>query len=98
MGYHPLMEEIHHKKNKDIDFLFCGSITPHRKKLLDELSARGGKIVTMFDDAAMYRNDLIARARIHLAPNQDPGMNHLGSSRITYLLNNHAVVVVEVLP
>ena len=27
MGYHPLMEEVHHKFIKDIDFLFCGSIT-----------------------------------------------------------------------
>jgi hypothetical protein len=54
-GYHPHMEEIIHKQNKDIDFLYCGSITPHRKKLFDQLIARGGKVVTMFDDAAMYR-------------------------------------------
>jgi len=94
-GYHPLMEEIHHKTDKDIDFLFCGSITPHRKKLLDELRARGGNVFTMFDDAAMYRNDLIARAKINLAPNQGPGMNHFGGSRVLYLLNNRSLVVVE---
>ncbi|MFA7012885.1 MAG: glycosyltransferase [Desulfobacterales bacterium] len=94
-GYHPLMEEIHDKKNKDIDFLFCGSITPHRKKLLDQLTDRGCKVVTMFDDAAMYRNDLIARSRVNLAPNQGPGMNHLGGGRVLYLINNHAIVVVE---
>ncbi len=94
-GYHPLMEEIHHKRNKDIDFLFCGSITPHRKTMLEQLAARGGRIVTMFDDAAMYRNDLIARARVNLAPNQGPGMNHLGGGRVLYLVNNHSIVVVE---
>jgi hypothetical protein len=94
-GYHPLMEEIYHKRNKDIDFLFCGSITPHRKKLLEQLIARGAKVVTMFDDAAMYRNDLIARARINLAPNHGPGLSHLGKSRVLYLVNNRSIVVVE---
>lgn len=95
MGYHPLMEEVHHKSNKDIDFLFCGSITPHRKELIEALIARGGKVVTIFDDAAMYRNDMIARTRVNLAPNQGPGMNHFGGSRILYLLNNRSIVVVE---
>jgi|GEM_PF-893490 len=95
MGYHPLMEEVHHKSNKDIDFLFCGSITPHRKGLIEALIARGGKVVTIFDDAAMYRNDMIARTRVNLAPNQGPGMNHFGGSRILYLLNNRSMVVVE---
>ena len=95
MGYHPAMEEILPKPNKDIDFLFCGSITPHRKKLIDELGARGGKVVTIFDDAAMYRNDLIARTRVNLAPNQGPGMNHFGGSRVLYLVNNRSIVVVE---
>jgi GT2 family glycosyltransferase/Tfp pilus assembly protein PilF len=94
-GYHPLMEEVHHKPHKDIDFLFCGSITPHRKQLIEKLGARGGKVVTMFDDAAMYRNDLIARARVNLAPNQGPGMNHFGGARVFYLINNRSVVVVE---
>lgn len=95
MGYHPRMEEICHKPNKDIDFLFCGSITEHRRKLLNELIKRGARVVTMFDDAAMYRNDLIARARINLAPNQGVEMDHFSGSRIAYLLNNRAVVVVE---
>ena len=95
MGYHPAMEEIRHKRNKDIDFSFLGSITPHRRKLIDELSARGGKVVTIFDDAAMYRNDLIARTRVNLAPNQGPGMNHFGGSRVLYLVNNRSIVVVE---
>ncbi|MCG6537589.1 MAG: hypothetical protein L7F78_23470, partial [Syntrophales bacterium LBB04] len=95
MGYHPSMEEIIPKRCKDIDFLFLGSITPHRKKLIEELGARGNKIVTIFDDAAMYRNDLIARTRVNLAPNQGPGMNHFGGSRVLYLINNRSMVVVE---
>ncbi|MCE5264217.1 MAG: glycosyltransferase [Deltaproteobacteria bacterium] len=94
-GYHPAMEEIVPKRNKDIDFLFCGSVTPHRKELLEELQARGGKIVTIFDDAAIHRNDLIARTRVNLAPNQGPGMNHFGASRVLYLINNRSMVVVD---
>ena len=95
MGYHPLMEEIHHKHHKDIDFLFYGSITPHRKNLLDALMARGSTVVTMFDDAAMYRNDLIARTRVHVAPNQGPGINQNLGTRMIYLINNRSIIVVE---
>ena len=94
VGYLSAMEEITHKKNKDIDFLYYGSVTPHRKKLLDELQKRGGKIVCVFDEAAIFRNDLIARARVNLAPNQAPRVDHL-SSRVLYLLNNRAIVVAE---
>jgi glycosyltransferase involved in cell wall biosynthesis len=94
VGYLPALEEIAHKKNKDIDFLYYGSITAHRKKLIDEIRAQGGNVVTIFDEAAIFRNDYIARTRVHLAPNQGPGINHI-SSRILYLLNNRAVVVVE---
>lgn len=32
-GYLPAMEEITHKKHKDIDFLYYGSLTPHREKI-----------------------------------------------------------------
>jgi len=54
----------------------------------------GGKIVCVFDEAAIFRNDLIARARVNLAPNQAPRVDHL-SSRVLYLLNNRAIVVAE---
>jgi GT2 family glycosyltransferase len=93
-GYLKAMEEITHKKNKDIDFLYYGSITPHRKKLLEELKALGGKIVCIFDEAAIFRNDLIARTRINLAPNQSPSINHL-TSKTMYLLNNRCIVAME---
>ena len=93
-GYLPTLEEIVHKKSKDIDFLYYGSLTPHRIKLINELKARGGNVVCIFDEAAIFRNDYIARTRVHLAPNQIPGINYV-NSRILYLLNNHAVVVSE---
>lgn len=94
-GYHPAMEEVVHKQNKDIDFLFFGSLTDHRRRMLEELRARGGNVVNVFDNAAVFRNDLIARTRVNLAPNQGPSMSHLGWSRVLYLVNNRSIVVVE---
>jgi hypothetical protein len=86
-GYLPAMEEITHKKTKDIDFLYYGSLTSHRKQLIEELSALGGNVVCVFDEAAIFRNDLIARAQVNLAPNQAPGINHM-TSKVLSLLNN----------
>jgi tetratricopeptide (TPR) repeat protein len=93
-GYLRAMEEIVHKKEKDIDFMYYGSMTPHRVKLIEELRRLGGNVVCIFDDAAIFRNDLIARTRINLAPSQAEGINHL-TLKTTYLLNNRSLVVVE---
>lgn len=93
-GYLPALEEVIHKKRKDIDFLHYGSLTPHRQNMINALIRRGGQVVCIFDEAAIFRNDYIARARINLAPIQAPGKNSL-TSRITYLLNNRSIVAVE---
>src|ERR1700690_652583 len=93
-GYLRAMEEITPKKNKDIDFLYYGSLTPHRKKLLEELKALGGNVVSIFDEAAIFRNDMIARTRVHLAPNPADGITNI-TSKVLYLLNNRSIVVVE---
>lgn len=94
-GYVQAMEEIVHKRTKDIDFLFFGSLTPHRKEILGELEARGHSLVSVFDLHPFYRNDLIARTKVPLAPRQSTAMNHLPYGRICYLLNNRLPVVVE---
>jgi hypothetical protein len=94
-GYHPRMEEIAAKNNRDIDFLFFGSITPHRQTMFDQLRQRGCEVVTMFDEDAIFRDDMIARTKVHLAPRQSDAMNHLPYVRICYLLNNRGLCVVE---
>src|SRR5208282_1614878 len=43
-GYHPALEEVIHKETKDIDFLFFGSMTPHRQAQLVKLQARGYRL------------------------------------------------------
>ncbi len=94
-GYHPCLEEIVHKRNKDIDMLFFGSITAHRREVFNQLIARGNRLHTAFDPVAIYRNDLISRAKIHVVPGQGGGMNQLPYWRIIYLLHNGCVPVVE---
>ncbi|MFV2065384.1 MAG: hypothetical protein ACC645_00280 [Pirellulales bacterium] len=94
-GYHPAMEEVVHKQTKDIDFLFYGSVTPHRRSLLQALQQRGYRLEVVFDVRAMFRNDLIARTKVNLAPAQGQGMDHLAWGRICFLLNNRSLVVVE---
>jgi hypothetical protein len=94
-GYHPAMEEIVPKRDKDVDFLFYGSVTPHRRDLLEALKRRGYRLEVLFDVRPIFRNDLIARTKVNLAPAQGQGMDHLAWGRICYLLNNRALVVVE---
>jgi GT2 family glycosyltransferase/tetratricopeptide (TPR) repeat protein len=93
-GYLPKLEEVIHKKQKDIDFLHYGSLTPHRLTMIEALKKRGGNVVCIFDEAAIFRNDYIARTRVNLAPIQAPEKNSL-TSRILFLLNNRSIVVVE---
>jgi hypothetical protein len=92
-GYHPAMKEIVHKQARDIDFLFYGSVTPHRRAVLDKLSQLGYRVRVDFDGAALYRNDLIARSEVVLTLRQSDTMNHLPQLRIIYLVNNGALVV-----
>jgi hypothetical protein len=94
-GYHPAMREVQRKRERDIDFLFYGSITPYRRQLLEQLSARGYQVVAVFDPRSTYRNDLIGRAQVNLAPIQGTGMEHFAYGRVCYLLNNDSLVVVQ---
>jgi hypothetical protein len=93
--YLPQWEEVKHKKNKDIDFFFYGSITPHRKKMLDALVSKGRRVHVDFDSQAIYRNDLIARSRINLVLPQSPEANSFNGGRGLYLINNRCLVVGE---
>jgi hypothetical protein len=101
LGYHPALEEIHHRpwKDKDIDFLFYGSIVEHRTQILESLWQKiqpmGYKMEVMFDSTSIFRNDLISRSKIILAPHQGPGSEIFCPTRVLYLLNNKCIVIVE---
>jgi len=94
-GFHPCLKEIHHKRKRDIDFLFYGSTTEHRVALFQALQKRGHQVVVVFDPSALYRNDLIARTKLHLVPRQGAGMNQLPYWRIVYQLHNGCIPIVE---
>jgi len=98
LGYHPGMRQIVPKRTRDIDFLFYGSMSEHRARLLRELEARGNQVLVLFDAPALYRNDLIARTRIHLTLKRKAEMHHLPYARICYLIANGGLNVVEQCP
>ena len=95
LGHHPALEEIHHKREKDIDFLFYGSVTPHRAAILTALAESGRRVRAEFDVMPLYRNDLIARSRVVLTLRQSEEMDHLPYFRINYLVNNRSLVAGE---
>ena len=95
LGHHPALEEIHHKREKDIDFLFYGSVTPHRAAILTALAESGRRVRAEFDVMPFYRNDLIARSRVVLTLRQSEEMDHLPYFRINYLVNNRSLVAGE---
>ncbi|MGD0679900.1 MAG: hypothetical protein ABSC94_31340 [Polyangiaceae bacterium] len=94
IGYHPAVAEIHHKAEKDIGVLFFGSITEHRRRLLEALVAKKVPMRVVFDALPIYRNDLIARARIILTLQQAKD-SHLNYARVLYAVNNRCLVAGE---
>ncbi len=91
-GYQAKMQEIRHRASKDLDFMWYGSITEHRRKVLSELSQLGYRVATVFDAAPLYRNDLIARSEIILTLRQSEAMTHLPHARVLYAVANECVV------
>lgn len=94
-GYSPRLEEIIHKTNKDIDFLFYGSIGPWRLSILQKLESLGYRVRAEFDTVSVFRNDLIARAEVILTMAHGGGMTHLPFTRIIHAVNNRCLVVGE---
>jgi hypothetical protein len=97
LGAHPALTEVHHKASKDIDLLWYGSVTPHRRVTLTRLVEAGFNVKAAFDPVAFYRNDLIARSRVVLTL-QQAVPSHLPYFRIGYLVNNACVVAGEAPP
>ncbi len=94
-GFHSNMEEIRPKTDRDIDLLWYGSITPHRKAMLDRLIRQGMNVVSVFDPVSFYRNDLMARSKIVLALKQDSGHAHVPAGRALYGANNRIFIAGE---
>ncbi len=94
-GWVPDLEDVPRKVHKDLPFLFYGSTTKHRVAVIKGLRERGHEVCAVYDPVAMYRNDLIGRARVQLVPRQGGRMGQLPWTRILHQVHNHAVPVVE---
>ncbi len=94
-GYVPRLDEVRHRDEKDIDFFFYGSMTPHRRDVVHQLRALGYQVAVVFDDAALFRNDLLSRAEVVLTLRQSEAFAHLPQARILYLVNNRCLVAGE---
>jgi hypothetical protein len=94
-GYVERLEEVRHRTEKDLDFFFYGSMTPHRREVLNRLRALGYRLAVIFDDAALFRNDLLSRAEVVLTLRQSEAMAHLPQARLLYLVNNRCLVAGE---
>lgn len=94
-GWHPKLEDIEHRKEKDLDFYLFGLMSPRRKAIVQELFA--AKLTGIADHSCPYflRNDRIARARVNLNVVQDEKYTHVNSFRICYLANNRCAIVSE---
>src|SRR6185436_9493725 len=70
-GWHPKLEDIEHRRQKDLDFYLFGMMSARRKAIVDELFQ--AKLAGIADHTCPYfvRNDRIARARVNLNIVQD---------------------------
>lgn len=80
---------------RDLDFLFCGSVTPRRRAILERLAKLGYRVEVRFDDAAFFRDDLMARSEILLSLRQSEEMTHVPAARILHAVNHGCLVAGE---
>jgi SAM-dependent methyltransferase len=93
LGYVPELARIA-PAVQDIDVLFYGSVNARRQKILDELRARGLKVVTLFGAYGEERDQAIARARVVLSVHfYDAKIFEI--VRAAYLFTNEKAVVAE---
>jgi|Laugresbdmm110dd_1035094.scaffolds.fasta_scaffold08886_6 hypothetical protein len=94
-GYHPAMQDIDHRTNKDLDYYFFGMISPRRKAILVKLETAGLKGIADHSCPYFLRNDRIARSKVNLNLIQDEKYSHVNSFRICYLANNNCHILSE---
>jgi hypothetical protein len=84
------------KLERDIDFLFTGSVTPYREKVLGELSDRGYRVMVGTTTWPRYMRDhFVARTKVCLQIRQDTGWMYPSIMRYHHLLCSGSLVVAE---
>lgn len=95
-GYMPSMERFtpHPEEQKDIDVLFVGGSSPRRDKIIQNMVAQG---INVKHERYLYgrkRNEMMARARIHLNLHLYPPQI-FEQVRVNFLLANQCFVISE---
>lgn len=94
IGFTPNLCRIPQNVPRDIDCLFLGWLTPRRKKILDDLTEAGLKVVYSDRCYGGARDCLIARSKIVLNIHHD-GRDMFEIVRVSYLLANRCCVISE---
>ena len=95
IGYQRQLERLNQKSNKDIDVLFYGCINERRLKILNELTANGLRVKSLFGVYGADRDRWVERS--HLVINIHYYESQIFEIvRVFYLLINSIPVVSEV--
>ena len=94
-GWLAQLEDVEHRREKDLDFYFFGLMSDRRARIVNELGAAGLTGAADLSCPYFLRNDRISRARVQLNIVQDEKYTHVNSFRICYLANNRCAIVSE---
>ena len=96
LGYTEELNRINLKdfKGRDIDILFCGSLSSRRKAILDEMFYLNLKTVHLFGVYGKARDDYISRSKLLLNLHYHE-FKSLEQVRIFYYLSNQCAVLSE---
>jgi hypothetical protein len=97
IGFDPLFPEPHHPAPalKDIDLLFTGNETPHRKSIIEELSKDYYVMTTPVTTPNTSRIDMLHRAKAGLHINLSSAQHESSFMRQHFLLMNASPVLSE---
>ncbi len=93
-SYQPL---IHLKDSaKDIDFLFSGTLTEYRNKILNQFKNKGYCVKTIpASTPTLLRNEYISRAKICLNIRQSANWRYASTQRYFYHIINQSLLISE---
>jgi hypothetical protein len=99
-GYVDGFARVRHKADahKDIDALFTGHLTEHRRKIIGELQQLGINALATQPLNFPQREDLVARSKIALNLKQNPSWQYPSNSRFHYHLSNDSLLLSEHCP
>ncbi len=97
VGYQPELAVIPKSPSLDIDVLFYGSRNKRRLAVLQDIQARGMKVVALLGVYGKARDDLIARSKVVLNM-QYFDQRNFEIIRVFYLMTNAKAVVTELGP